>query len=243
MAEFQFDERSANWLRDVETSEQIPPDELEETGEARSLSGLSLTEFEDWMARIHTDFVTAEDTSKTLTQFSESEIPEMVQQRLKDAIRTGAVFSAFEELPSGELMDFRTRLEDMLTDDEWSLDTMAGELSDRFDVSEDKAETWARTETQSIVNHAAEDAYEELEEERGEEFRYKWVGNVDDRTTEACEWLLEQTNPSYGGTPVTLERLKELIQEAPEHDDDIETQAREFTPHINCRKRYVRHVE
>lgn len=202
-----------------------------------------LEEFEAWLDDVHENFVTAEDTSKTLTQFSEGQIPQMVETRMKEAIRAGAVFSHFEDLPSSELMDLRQSLQDMLTDDNWSLDNMAAELSDRFDMDVDKAETIARTETQSIVNKAAEDAYTEIEAERGEEFKFKWVGSIDDRTTEACIWLLEQTNPRHGGEPVTMEKLKELIQEAPEHDPDINTEAREFTPHVNCRKRYVRVVE
>lgn len=209
----------------------------------RTLSEDELRQFEEAIERIHTDFVTAEDTSLTLTEFSESQLPEMVKERMKQAIRSGAVFSHFDELPSSELMDLRQSLSDMLTDDEWSLDNMADELSNRFDVSEDKAETWARTETQSIANHAYEDAILGRQEEREEEFKFKWVGSTDDRTTDACLWLLEQTNPKHGGDPVSLERLKELIQESVEHDDDINTEPREFTPHINCRKRYVRVVE
>jgi hypothetical protein len=168
----------------------------------------------------------------------------MVKERLRQAIMGGSLFADIESIPSGEYTDLQTFLMDSLSDDEWSLDNLAGELSDRFDISEDRAELIARSETQSAVNEAAESAYNDLEEERGEEFRYKWVGQIDNRTTEACEWLLNRTNPNYGGDPVPLDELKELIQEAPEHDDSLDdNMARTWAPHPGCRKRYTRYVE
>jgi hypothetical protein len=236
-------------------------DEIEEAREAsrdfRHLSDAELSQFETWLDDVHSDFVNGEDTGKVLTQFSQSQAPEAALERVKEAIRSGAVFSHFDELPSSELMDLRQKMQDMLTDDDWSLDNMASELSDTFGVGEDKAETWARTETQSVVNHAYEDALEERQEERDEEFKFKWVGSVDSRTTDSCRWLLggddlanqisgtgfDGTNPKHGGTPVTMEELKERIEQAADLDPEINTRARTFTPHINCRKRYVRVVE
>lgn len=243
-----------------EDAQKVAQGELRELSASELAEGdtdFRLEEFEAWLDDVHENFVKAEDTSKTLTQFSESQIPEMVEERMKEAIRAGAVFSHFEDLPSSELMDLRQSLQDMLTDDNWSLDNMAEELSDRFDMDTDKAETIARTETQSIVNKAAEDAYTEIEEERGEEFKFKWVGSMGPRTTDACLWLLggdslaenisgtgfDGTNPNYGGTPVSMEELKERVEQAAEVDPEINTEPREFTPHINCRKRYVRVVE
>jgi len=216
-----------------------------DSGNVQLADGIDLEQFEATIEDLHTNFIEAEDTSKKLTTYNESELPEMVKTRMRQAIRGGALFDQFDSIPSSELMELRGYFADTLAEDGWSLDEMSEEISDTFGVSEDRAETIARTETQSVVQHAAEDAYTEVEEERGEEFRYKWVGDyTSDRTTDACKWLLEQTNPKHGGTPVSMDRLKELIQEAPEHDEDIkDTMARDFTPHINCRKRFVRYVE
>jgi len=75
---------------------------------------------------------------------------------------------------------------------------------------------------------------------------FYWSGNLDGRTTEACRWLIEQTNPFHGGEPVPLEELKELIDEAWTHDDDMtENMARpdNYTVHINERKTFARAVE
>jgi len=85
--------------------------------------------------------------------------------------------------------------------------------------------------------------------------KFYWVGSLDDRTTDACMWLIggsdeadkiggsfSGTNPNHGGIPRSLDKLKELVQEAAKKDPDIDTDARKFTPHINCRKTYVRDV-
>jgi len=103
-------------------------------------------------------------------------------------------------------------------------------------LSQQDAEAIARTETQALVNKAREEGYREefdLEQER-----FDWVGPTDDRTTDACEWIKSQI-PEEG---VRLETLKELVQEAPEHDDMITTTPREWTPHIQCRHTYTRQV-
>jgi hypothetical protein len=41
---------------------------------------------------------------------------------------------------------------------------------------------------------------------------------------------------------VPLEELKELVTKAAEKDPDVTTKPRDWTPHINCRKSYVRDV-
>jgi hypothetical protein len=112
-------------------------------------------------------------------------------------------------------------------------------------LTQDQAETIARTEVASAANTARAEGYEERGQEEGEVF--KWVGVFDDgRTTDACKWLLEQTNPKHGGTPVPLDELRELIDEAPEHDPEMQddlARPGNYTVHPNERKTFVRHIE
>jgi len=83
-------------------------------------------------------------------------------------------------------------------------------------------------------------------EERGEaDAKFYWSGATpgDDRQTEACEWLIEQTNPNYGGDPVLMDELRDMVAEAPEHDDDMpDNMARpdSWTVHINERSTFVK---
>jgi hypothetical protein len=133
--------------------------------------------------------------------------------------------------------------EELVESDGWTIDGVADRLMDLDAIdSRSRAETIARTETAATLNTARESAYQS--EGMGDE-KFYWTGNIDDRTTEACEWLIRETNPNYGGDPVSLEKLKDLIEEAPTHDPDMDdnmARPEDFTVHINERKTYVRDV-
>lgn len=175
-----------------------------------------------------------------LLSYSASGTPEFAKERLRDAILSEGLFSQFDTIPSGERQQLREYFLETLQSDGWTVDSLADQI-EQLGADTDDAERIARTETHELLADARERGYEERGD--GDE-RFKWVGTYDDgRTTEACQWLLEQTNPKHGGDPVGLERLKELVQEAPEHDPDVNTEPREWTPHIQCRKTFVRHVE
>jgi hypothetical protein len=169
------------------------------------------------------------------------ETPEFVKERIRDAINSGAVFSDIESLTEGSVMDLRQFLKDELTDDGWTITSLTEELQG-YDpsLSRSEAETLARTETASIVNTAREEGYQDQGQA---DDTFYWTGSLDDRTTEACRWLIEQTNPNHGGEPVTLERLKELIAEAPEHDPEMQdnlARPENFLVHPNERKTFTR---
>jgi len=177
--------------------------------------------------------------------FTESETPEFVLERIREAILSGdAIFSEFDTIPSGELMQLREYMAETLGSDGWTIDGLADQLM-QLPGLEDRqnAERVARTETASVLNTAREDGYEE--QGLGDSLFY-WSGNLDGRQTQACEWLIKQTNPFEGGDPVPMDELKSLIEEAPTHDPDLpDDMARpdDFVVHINERKTFVRHVE
>lgn len=187
----------------------------------------------------------AENTGRHLVGFSESQVPEMVVERMRETILSGAMFSEFEDVPSSDLMELRQLFADKLTEDGWTTDELTNAIQELEPQLEDyEAERIARSETQHLVNEARESAYEE----RGlEEAKFKWVGTDDNRNAEfsgveICRRIAEETQPQLGGEPRTLEGLDELIQEV--HDElDVPTAYRQWTPHINCRHTYVRHVE
>jgi len=57
--------------------------------------------------------------------------------------------------------------------------------------------------------------------------------------------LMDQTNPNHGGDPVSLDELKSLIEEAPEHDPEMQdnlARPEDFVVHPNERKTFVRDV-
>jgi hypothetical protein len=140
-------------------------------------------------------------------------------------------------------MQLREYMRETLTSDGWTIDGLADQLEQLDEITDAaRAETIARTETASVLNTAREAGYEE----RGDDNRFYWSGNLDGRQTEACEWLIRETNPNYGGDPVALGELRELVEEAPTHDDDMDdnlARPDDWVVHPQERKTFVRHVE
>lgn len=197
-----------------------------------------LTDEERAFHRCYTEVLWHEDTDRALLAYNRTNVPESVRENLIEAAKAGALFSeAFETAPSGTSETVKDELVSALKiTDGWTINGLTNRLRDAVPGLEERdAERIARTETQSVVNKGRELYYEERFPDK--EVLYKWNGPGDHRTTDACEWLKEET---AGGVP--MRELKELIQEAPEHDPDINTDPREYTPHIQCRHSYFRVV-
>jgi hypothetical protein len=201
-----------------------------------------LQEWERDMLDLH-QRIWAEDNDKQLVSFTETAVPEFVQERLRQAVIGGAVFGDIENVGGADLNQLRQNLADELTEDGWTTQTVTDAVQEVDPtVSRNQAETIARSETASVVNSAREIGYEE---QGLEDDDYYWVGSVDDRTTQACEWLINETNPNYGGNPVSLDELQDLIAEAPEHDGDMQdnlARPKDYVVHPNERKTFVRDV-
>ena len=188
------------------------------------------------------------DNDKQLVSFTETAMPEFVKERMRESILSGALFSQFDTVPSNKLQELRKTFAEQLTDDGWTTDSVTDAVMDLEDsLSRNQAETIARTETASVVNTAREEGYREtgMADER-----FYWTGATQseqpERTTDACDWLIQQTNPNHGGEPVKMERLKELIEEAPTHDPDMDdnlARPENYVVHPNERKTWVRYVE
>jgi len=175
---------------------------------------------------------------------SETQTPEFVKERIRQAILGGSLFSDFDTMPSGARDELQRFMLDELTSDGWTIDSLAEKLQELPGIDTDaKAKTIARSETASTLNTARMGGYEE--QGLGDDLFY-WSGNLDGRETEACAWLIQKTNPFHGGTPVPKDELRDLIEEAPTHDpnmDDNLARPQDWVIHPNERKAPVRHVE
>ena len=180
------------------------------------------------------------DPNRALVDFSASGTPEFVLERIREAIMGGALFSDFEDIPSSELMDFRQTFADAVGTDNFTLDSVTNAVMDFGDIDRQRAERIARTETSAVLNSAREDGYQE----RGEDDAlFYWTGASpgDDRQTEACEWLIRQTNPFEGGTPRPMDELRGMLNEAWTHDDEMDTnmaRPESWVVHINERSTF-----
>lgn len=183
----------------------------------------------------------AEPTDRNL--IAASDVPDMVQSNLREAIWGGSLFSDIESIDSSQRTELQEFMVETLDASGWTTDELAEKIEE-LGVDPQRAETIARSETAAAVNSAREDGYAD----RGldDEPQFQWVGVDDNRTTEACTWLKEQTNPDFGGRPVTLKELQDLIAEAPRHDPEMSADLARpstYVVHPNERHTYTRFVE
>jgi len=191
-------------------------------------------------AHRHIVWAPADDVEQQAEPFFDADeaVPEFVQNLIETVIDNGALGESFETLSASARGRLANVLEENLTQPQgWSLRSLAEDLQDEFGLTGAEAETIARSETASVMNQAREEGYRQQND--ADEAVFKWLGPSDERTTEACEFLKEQTRPDHGGDPVTLDELRDLVQEANRRFVDHE--GREWLPHINCRHTYVRH--
>lgn len=102
------------------------------------------------------------------------------------------------------------------------------ELTDKIvkiGIEEKQAEAIARTEQQALQNSAREIMFKEIDPK--EEYKYKWVSIPDSRRSEICKEITELTKKG-----VSMKKLKNIIKEVAAK---YNSEAREFTPHVNCR--------
>ncbi len=215
------------------------------------LSDVNTDGWEEWehtLFELHQQAFEADSDTK-LANFTERALPDFVKDRLQESIMQGAIFSQFDTLVENDVMQLREFMtEELANNDGWTTDSIAGRLMDlESELSRSEAEVISRTETASIVNSAREDGYEAQNLTDGEKFY--WTGATQaqqpDRTTDACDWLINKTNPNHGGTPVALDELKDLIEEAPTHDPEMQddlARPDDFVVHPQERKTWVRAV-
>lgn len=169
-------------------------------------------------------------------------VPEFVVEKIREAIREGAVFSDMDlgDLAHEVKQEVEGVLEEHLTNSRgWSLRSVTEDLQEKFPgVEGDQLETVARTETTSVLNTARENGYTDRPD--AAQYLYKWVGSTDGRITDLCEELLEETNPKHGGSPVTMTELKRLERQLQKKHFPALSRFRAHCPHPNCRKTFVR---
>jgi len=99
---------------------------------------------------------------------------------------------------------------------------MAKAMREYADTETYRLERIARTESNRFANRGRFAGYKELEERRGEDYDYEWVGPDDERTTEICEDIKR-------GNPYDLRGIMQATDGG--------------EPHINCRHNVVRVVK
>jgi len=92
-----------------------------------------------------------------------------------------------------------------------------------------------RNEKHNIANKSYVNIYKQVEERRGEKFKYRWVGPNDSRSTKNCTNIKKEV----GLEGVEMDKLIEIVSR---NTDKSLPYKRELEPHIRCRHRIIRVV-
>ena len=103
-------------------------------------------------------------------------------------------------------------------------------ISEVPELSKNRTNMIIRNEYPNIRKIAQERTYNELDPNG--EWKYKWLGPNDYRTTDICKRIQARTEEG-----VSLEELKSIIKE--EGDPKTYTSSRPFMPHLQCRHTYI----
>lgn len=173
----------------------------------------------------------------------DADVPQYVLDAIDDAIDAEAVFDDIKSLPGDTVDKLKDLLKDKLTQPQgWSLGSLVRDAKKEWPgVDEEDLEMVLRTETAGVLNKAREIGYEERPESG--RYRFYWQGPDDQRTTDACKELKEETNPDYGGTPVPMPELKRKEREV--HNKHFKNLSfrDDHTIHPHERHTFVRAVE
>ena len=184
-----------------------------------------------------------DDLSKAPNMWEEADnVPEFVREVIEFVIDTREiVYTSFEDLPHDAALRVKEILKEELQEPEgWSIDSLTETFAEELRVSEDKAQSIARTESGAVLNTSREVAYEASP--GSDDFVYYWSGADDSRTTDLCHDIKSEVDDRGGAVP--MDELKTILLDAA-HDYDYGTPGRvdEWMPHYNCRHTFVRDVQ
>lgn len=184
-----------------------------------------------------------DDLSKAPNMWEEADnVPEFVREVIEFVIESrDIVYTSFEDLPHDAALRVKEILKEELQEPEgWSIDSLTETFAEELRVSEDKAQSIARTESGAVLNTSREVAYEASP--GSDDFVYYWSGADDSRTTDLCHDIKSEVDDRGGAVP--MDELKTILLDKA-HDYDYGTPGRvdEWLPHFNCRHTLVRDVQ
>ncbi len=156
------------------------------------------------------------------------EIKKEFWSKAQEAI-AASLWSNFKDLPKGIDKKVQKILIDHFKN---KIETPMPELLSKLTalgLEKDQAETILRTEEAVVTNKARELSFLEREKRDGEEYKYKWTGPADKRTSKICREIKAKV-----GSGVGMERLKKIINETVKANAGKNPPG-DFRTHPNCR--------
>lgn len=162
--------------------------------------------------------------------FGSTEIHKDNKKELLEIIKEALFNKKFKGITKAVSDKIKKTILESITFD-WTVDKTIEEVK-KAGLELSQAEAIVRTEQQAVQTKIREFNFKNMPE--SENFKYKWIGPADHRTTKICKEISEATKKG-----VSLDKLKDTIQKVgKKHKSD----PREFTPHPQCRHTFVRMV-
>lgn len=180
-----------------------------------------------------------EEIGKDILKFEDTLIIKARWEEVMEAIREGALWDDYEGLTKRETAQLNKILEREFSQPYVSLNRITEKITKELGLTKARARLIGRTEMSAVLNKAREMDYEERDPEN--EFKYKALNPIDNRTTDCCERIVKRTAQG-----VSMSELKKIWKEeserfARETKSDFKYK-REFVAHFGCRTSYVRSV-
>jgi hypothetical protein len=210
---------------------QPPPDMSEHTeGQPATFKSKSMvkeiifkTDIEEEIEKAWEEIERDEDKNLILKA---DELKEFLKKAISETAFSGVSKSASDRIKEYLLNEVDKRI---------SMKKIVDAVMKFGEITKPDAERIVRTEFQSVLkNKAREYAYLKADPEG--EYKYKWLGPTDHRTTAICKKIKSRT-----ARGVSMDKLKQIIKQ--EADPAIYQSDRPFTPHINCRHVLIRVVQ
>lgn len=123
------------------------------------------------------------------------------------AIGEGALYPFYEGVAQSDIPIIHKIIASAFRKREFSLTRMAREIVEATNLTPERAEVIARTESSAVANKAREIGWGRMEEERGEKFIYRWSVRHDARTSDICLEIEKRV-----GDGKTMDELKAIVK-------------------------------
>ncbi len=141
-------------------------------------------------------------------ELNRDELVKAYSNNVLQTIKQGALYYFYEGVTEKDVNTIHGIIKQAFVDKRLSLREMVAKITENTGVDAAHAEVIARTETSSVVNSSRELGWRKMEQERGEQFLYKWDVAHDSRTSDICLDIEQRV-----GDGVLLDELKQIIKE------------------------------
>lgn len=144
---------------------------------------------------------------------SDDDVPDFAQELIDDAIQGGAIEKP-QDLTNRQFLQLQNVVGDSLTQrNGWSIESIQRRLGPSMpDFSPDERRGMAINAVQNVINEARLLGYAVTDPPLDERWFY-FAGPKNANICEACLLLLNETNPSHGGTPMRWNELVDRMDE------------------------------